>query len=220
MDQLDRDRVPRGTVKQLPSWLKIANEKEIECDFATITEVELGNVFDKCTWIFVKEWRCVLEKQSVRFSYHSLPSHAGPCIDQQRSMMRRVQTRRVCKNVFSTFLLPWQPRMSLLDMHPQVQRAQVCNKFGRCFSWKCLRQGLHCTQEARKAEPVSCWLKLAAEVCSRCSPQLCWFACGNDNTNASYSGRTALHPGPRRCAPRAGIWRSCPHTRVVLSTYK
>ena len=69
-----------------------------------------------------------------------------------------------------------------------------------------------------KAKPVSYWLKLAAEVCSRCSPQLCWFACGNDNTNASYSGRTARHPGPRRCAPRAGIRRSCPHTRVVLST--
>ena len=103
-------------------------------------------------------------------------------------------------------------------MHPQVQRAQVYYKFGRFFSWKCLRQGLHCTQERpAKAKPVSCWLKLAAEVCSRCS-QLCWFACGNDNTNASYSGRTALHPGPRRCAPRAGIWRSCPHTRVVLST--
>ena len=28
--------------------------KEVECDFATISEVELGNVFDKCTWIFVK----------------------------------------------------------------------------------------------------------------------------------------------------------------------
>ena len=70
-----------------------------------------------------------------------------------------------------------------------------------------------------KAKPVSYWLKLAAEVCSRCSPQLCWIACGNDNTNASYSGRTAHHPGPRRCAPRAGIRRSCPHTRVVLSTY-
>ena len=69
-----------------------------------------------------------------------------------------------------------------------------------------------------KAKPVSCCLKLAAEVCSRCSPQLCWFACGNDNTNASYSGRTALHPGPRRCAPRAGIRRSCPLTWVVLST--
>ena len=68
-----------------------------------------------------------------------------------------------------------------------------------------------------KAKPVLCWWKLAAEVCSRCS-QLCWFACGNDNTNASYSGRTALHPGPRRCAPRAGIRRSGPHTRVVLST--
>ena len=43
-------------------WLKIANEKEIECDFATITEVELGNVLDKCTWIFViRMARCTRE---------------------------------------------------------------------------------------------------------------------------------------------------------------
>ena len=76
--------------------------------------------------------------------------------------------RHVCKNVFSTLLFPGQPRMSWLDMHPQVQRAQFCNKFERFFSWKCLRQGLHCTREAQ-AKPVSCWLKLAAEVCSRCS---------------------------------------------------
>ena len=52
-----------------------------------------------------------------------------------------------------------------------------------------------------KAKPVSCWLKLAAEVCSRCSHQLCWFACGNDNTNASYclltktSPQSELEPG-------------------------
>ena len=79
-----------------------------------------------------KEWQCVLEKQSVRFSYHPLPSHAGLCIDLQRRC-DVFKGRRVCKSVFSTFLLPWQPRMSLLDMHPQVQRAQVCNKFRRFF---------------------------------------------------------------------------------------
>ena len=58
MDQLDRDTTAK--------WLKIPkdyfNEKEIEYDFATITEVELGNVFDKCTWIFVKSVaRCTRE---------------------------------------------------------------------------------------------------------------------------------------------------------------
>ena len=31
-------------------------------------------------------------------------------------------------------------------------------------------------------------------------------------------GHDRSHPGPRRCAARAGIWRSCPHTQVVLST--
>ena len=62
MDQLDRDRVPRGTRQTNDKWLKIAKdyfkEKEIECDFATITEIELGKrIFDKCrpTWNFIKE---------------------------------------------------------------------------------------------------------------------------------------------------------------------
>ena len=31
-------------------------------------------------------------------------------------------------------------------------------------------------------------------------------------------GHDRSHPGPRRCAARAWIRRSCPHTRVVLST--
>ena len=72
MDKLDCDRVPRGTRQTNDTWLKIAKdyfkEKEIECDFATITEIELGkHVFDKCRprWNFIKEWRGVLEKQWV-----------------------------------------------------------------------------------------------------------------------------------------------------------
>ena len=32
-------------------------------------------------------------------------------------------------------------------------------------------------------------------------------------------GHDRSHPGPRRCAARAGIRRSCPHTRVVLERF-
>ena len=120
--------------------------------------------------------------------------------------------------MFSTFLLPGQPCMSWLDMHPQVQRAKFCNKFSRFSPSSAFGRASIALRRPAKATPVSCWSKLAANVSSRCF-QRCWFACGKDNTNASYSGMTALHPGPRRCAPRAGIRRSCPHTRVVLSTY-
>ena len=107
--------------------------------------------------------------------------------------------------------------MSWLDMHPQVQRAKFCNKFSRFSPSSAFGRASIALRRPAKAKPVSCWSKLAANVSSRCF-QRCWFACGKDNTNASYSGMTALHPGPRRCAPRAGIRRSCPHTRVVLST--
>ena len=120
--------------------------------------------------------------------------------------------------MFSTLLLPGQPCMSWLDMHPQVQRAKFCNKFSRFSPSSAFGRASIALRRPAKAKPVSCWSKLAANVSSRCF-QCCWFACGKDNTNASYSGMTALHPGPRRCAPRAGIRRSCPHTRVVLSTY-
>ena len=51
-----------GYRQKTAKWLKIANEKEIECDFAMIAEVELGNVFDKCTGSSSTEWRGVLEK--------------------------------------------------------------------------------------------------------------------------------------------------------------
>ena len=108
--------------------------------------------------------------------------------------------------------------MSWLDMHPQVQRAKFCNKFSRFSPSSAFGRASIALRRPAKAKPVSCWSKLAANVSSRCF-QRCWFACGKDNTNASYSGMTALHPGPRRCAPRAGIRRSCPHTRVVLSTF-
>ena len=136
--------------------------------------------------------------------------------------LRRTHRRDACTcatNVFSTFLLPGQPCMSWLDMHPQVQRAKFCNKFSRFSPSSAFGRASIALRRPAKAKPVSCWPKLAANVSSRCF-QRCWFACGKDNTNASYSGMTALHPGPRRCAPRAGIRRSCPHTRVVLSTYR
>ena len=132
--------------------------------------------------------------------------------------LRRTHRRDACTcatNVFSTFLLPGQPCMSWLDMHPQVQRAKFCNKFSRFSPSSAFGRASIALRRPAKAKPVSCWSKLAANVSSRCF-QRCWFACGKDNTNASYSGMTALHPGPRRCAPRAGIRRSCPHTRVVL----
>ena len=135
--------------------------------------------------------------------------------------LRRTHRLYACTcatNVFSTFLLPGQPCMSWLDMHPQVQRAKFCNKFSRFSPSSAFGRASIALRRPAKAKPVSCWSKLAANVSSRCF-QRCWFACGKDNTNASYSGMTALHPGPRRCAPRAGIRRSCPHTRVVLSTY-
>ena len=132
--------------------------------------------------------------------------------------LRRTHRRDACTcatNVFSTFLLPGQPCMSWLDMHPQVQRAKFCNKFSRFSPSSAFGRASIALRRPAKAKPVSCWSKLAANVSSRCF-QRCWFACGKDNTNASYSGMTALHPGPRRCAPRAGIRQSCPHTRVIM----
>ena len=71
-----------------------------------------------------------------------------------------------------------------------------------------------------KAKQDSCWLQLGTQVCSPLHSALVVVACGNDNTSysTSYSGRFALHPSPRIAAMRAGVQRSCLHTRVVLST--
>ena len=73
--------IGEGYRQTTASWLKIANEKEIECDFSTITEVELGNVFDKCTWIFVKRMTMCAREAVRLLGLATLPSHAGLCID-------------------------------------------------------------------------------------------------------------------------------------------
>ena len=59
---------------------------------------------------------------------YSRSSELLTCIAQDSSDVMRARVQQTC---FSTFLLPGQPCMSWLDMHPQVQRAKFCNKFSR-----------------------------------------------------------------------------------------
>ena len=100
----------------------------------------------------------------------------------------RTHRRDACTcatNVFSTFLLPGQPCMSWLDMHPQVQRAKFCNKFSRFSPSSAFGRASIALRRPAKAKPVSCWSKLAANVSSRCF-QRC--------RGGLHVGRTILTP--------------------------
>ena len=141
-----------------------------------------------------KEWRGVLEKQSVEFrSCHPSESYAG--LDLKRS----IDVTRVQQTLFQRSCYP-----------------NNLTWVGWTCTHKCSMLSSAINSDDFSPSSASGRASIALRSCSHCFER-CWFACRNDNTNASYSGRTALHPG-HPSAPRAGIRRSCPHTRVVLST--
>ena len=197
MDQLDRDRVPRGTVKRLPR----VEDSQRERNRMWLCYHYGGRAWQRLRQMYVD----LRQKNGNVYSRSSLLGFRATIhwhLTQDyapEAKLRRVQgAMRVQKTFFQRSCYPDNLAWVCWACTHKCSVLRSAIKSDDFFPESASGRASFALRRPAKAKPVSSWLKLVAEVCSRC-PQLCFCMWERQyRTNASYSGKLSivyfLHP--------------------------